>query len=272
MSKMAMIPKNSLRMFLGFIIVLCVVFFSVSISGFEKTYTNTLGMEFVLIPSGTFTMGSSPNEPYRGSSEVRHKVTISKPFYMQATEVTVKQWHSIMGRRMMVSQKGADNMPVARVSWFDCMKFIKRLNRLGQGKYRLPTEAEWEYACRAGSTTAFPNGGITKLQCDRDDNLDTIGWYCGNSNNMIQPVARKKPNAWGLYDMLGNVQEWCQDWFGVYPDDEVVNPKGPKKGSYRVMRGGAWYSPARDARCASRFGSPPHYRFQHIGFRLGMTL
>jgi formylglycine-generating enzyme required for sulfatase activity len=158
---------------------------------------------------------------------------------------------------------------VEQVSWEDVQEFIQKLNRKeGTDKYRLPSEAEWEYACRAGSTTAFPNGGITKLDCGRDDNLDSIGWYCGNSNNIIQPAARKKPNAWGLYDMHGNVQEWCQDWFGVYPYDEVTDPKGPPSGSYRVMRGGAWYSPARDTRCASRFGSPPHYRFRHIGFRL----
>lgn len=134
MHKKSMIAKNVSTICLIFITVIIIISFSASIYGFEKTYTNTLGMAFVLVPSGTFTMGSPPNESHRGSSEVRHKVTISRPFYMQATEVTVKQWHSIMGRRMMVSQKGADNMPVARVSWFDCMKFIKRLNRLGQGK------------------------------------------------------------------------------------------------------------------------------------------
>ncbi len=158
MNRMAMIFKNTVRMFLGFITVLCVVSFSVSISGSEKTYTNTLGMEFVLIPSGTFTMGSPLNEPYRGSSEVRHQVTISKPFYMQTTEVTLGQWHSIMGRRLLLRRKGSDNMPVTRVSWFDCMKFIKRLNKLGQGKYRLPTEAEWEYAARAGHQKPFQLG------------------------------------------------------------------------------------------------------------------
>jgi formylglycine-generating enzyme required for sulfatase activity len=161
---------------------------------------------------------------------------------------------------------------VEQVSWEDAQRFIQKLNQKeGTDKYRLPSEAEWEYACRAGSTTAFPNGSITTLQCGVDDNLNAIAWYCGNSQNLIHPVAGKEPNAWGLYDMLGNVQEWCQDWFGGYPDDEVVNPTGPKKGSYRVMRGGVWYSPARDARCASRFGSPPRYRFQHIGLRLGMT-
>ena len=255
-----------------FIMVMVALVFNGYAEQPKEKITNTLGMELVLIQPGQFMMGSPEDEPGRNSGEKPHQVNLTKPFYLQTTEVTQAQWKALMGKNPASNKRCGESCPVEEVSWEDAQEFVRKLNQKeGTDKYRLPTEAEWEYACRAGSTTAFPNGGITKLQCDRDDNLDSIGWYCGNSNNMIQPVAGKKPNAWGLYDMLGNVQEWCQDWFGAYPDDEVVNPKGPKKGSYRVMRGGVWYSPARDARCASRFGSPPHYRFQHIGFRLCMT-
>ena len=235
----------------------------------KEKIINSLGMEFVLIKPGKFMMGSPEDEPGRYSGERLHAVNLTIPYYMQTTEVTQAQWKAVMGQNPSSQKRCGDNCPVEQISWEDTQQFIQKLNQKeGTNKYRLPSEAEWEYACRAGSTTAFPNGGITMLECERDNNLDSIGWYCGNSNNMIQPVARKKPSAWGLYDMHGNVQEWCQDWFGVYPFDEVTNPKGPPSGSYRVMRGGVWYSPARDCRSASRFGSPPHYRFRHIGFRL----
>jgi formylglycine-generating enzyme required for sulfatase activity len=237
-----------------------------------KSFKNSAGMEFVLIKPGKFLIGSPEDEPGRYTGERPHRVNLTKPFYLQATEVTQGQWQALMGNNPASHKGCGNNCPIEQVSWDDVQRFIQKLNQKeGTDKYRLPTEAEWEYACRAGSTSAFPNGPITMLQCGVDANLDAIGWYCGNSKDAIKPVAGKKPNAWGLYDMLGNVQEWCQDWFGPYPDDEVVDPKGPKKGSYRVMRGGVWYSPARDVRCASRFGSPPHYRFRYIGFRLCMT-
>jgi len=255
---------------------LMVVMVSLAFSGHaeqpRERITNSLGMEFILIKPGKFAMGSPEDEPGRYTGERSHTVNLTSPFYLQTTEVTQAQWKALTGKNPSSQKRCGDTCPVEQVSWEDAQQFIQKLNQKeATDKYRLPTEAEWEYACRAGRTTAFPNGGITQLQCDRDENLDSIGWYCGNSNNMIHPVARKKPNAWGLYDMSGNVQEWCQDWFGVYPYDEVTNPKGAPSGSYRVMRGSAWYSPARDARCASRFGSPPHYRFRHIGFRLCTT-
>ena len=238
----------------------------------KERISNSLGMEFVLIKPAKFMMGSPKDEPGRYTGENPHMVNLTDPFYMQTTEVTQGQWMSLM-KENPSSQKGCGaNCPVEQVSWDDVQKFIQKLNQKeGTDKYRLPTEAEWEYAWRAGSTSAFPNGNITELQCDSDPNLDAIGWYCWNSENTIHPVAQKNPNAWGLHDMAGNVQEWCQDWFGVYPYVEVTNPKGPPSGSYRVMRGGVWYSPARDCRSASRFGSPPHYRFRHIGFRLCKT-
>ena len=238
----------------------------------KERITNSLGMEFVLIKPAKFMMGSPEDEPGRYTGERLHAVNLTNPFYLQTTEVTQAQWKAVMDQNPSSQKICGDNCPVEQVSWDDAQRFIQKLNRKeGTDKYRLPTEAEWEYACRAGSTTAFANGDITELQCDRDPNLDAIGWYCWNSKNRIQPVAQKKPNAWGLHDMPGNVQEWCQDWFGVYPSDEVTNPKGPPSGSYRVMRGGTWYSPARDTRCASRFGSPVRYRFRHIGFRLYRT-
>jgi sulfatase modifying factor 1 len=240
MHKKPMIPKNVSTICLIVITVIILISLSVSIYGFEKTYTNTLGMAFVLIPSGTFNMGSPPNESHRGTSEVRHQVTISKPFYIKTTEVTVKQWYSIMERRMMVSQKSADNLPVTQVSWFDCMKFIKGLNRLGQGKYRLPTEAEWEYAARAGTSTAYSWGNT--IDCPKamygnnslkEDECQRYIRSIGLQIDQPAPVKSYKQNPWGLFDMHGNVWEWCMDWYGNYPKNPVIDPKGPGSGNMR---------------------------------------
>jgi sulfatase modifying factor 1 len=275
MNKMEMLSKDAVRMFLGFITALYIVFFSIPISGLEKTYTNTLGMTFVLIPSGTFTMGSPPEEPFRGSSEIRHQVTISKPFYMQTTEVTVKQWHAIMGRRMFDFQEGLDNMPVTRVSWFDCIKFIERLNRLGQGRYRLPTEAEWEYAARAGTSTAYSWGDT--IDCDKamyeNNSLKDDKCQLHIKSKRLQidqpaPVKSYAPNAWGLYDMHGNVWEWCRDWYGEYGQTPVTDPSGPESGSMRIRRGGSWFKYGYSCRSANRSFGNPATRYRTTGFRL----
>ncbi|MCG6974342.1 MAG: formylglycine-generating enzyme family protein [Desulfobacterales bacterium] len=263
------------RMFSGFIAVLWVAFSPLSVSGLEKTYTNSLGMTFVLLSPGTFTMGSPPSEPFRGNSEIQHQVTISKLFYMQATEVTVKQWQSIMGKRMLTFQKNLDNMPVTRVSWYDCMKFIQKLNRLGQGTYRLPTEAEWEYAARAGTSTAYSWGDT--IDCDK-------AMYANNSlkDNKCQRYIKSKglqidqpapgksyaPNPWGLYDMPGNVWEWCRDRYGAYKKSPVTDPTGPESGSMRIRRGGSWFKYGHYCRSANRNYGNPATRYRTTGFRL----
>jgi formylglycine-generating enzyme len=265
--------KKRLSVYL--VIISAVIFCSISAFSFEKTYTNTLGMGFVLIPPGTFTMGSPPSEPYRGISEVRHNVTISKPFYMQTTEVTVKQWHSIMGRRMMGFQNVSDNMPVTRVSWFDCIKFIEQLNKMGQGKYRFPTEAEWEYAARAGTTTAY-NWGDT-IDCKKamygNNSLkyDVCQRYIksiGLPLDQPAPVKSYQPNHWGLYDMHGNVWEWCMDRFGNYEKKPVTDPKGPDSGIMRIRRGGSWFKYGYYCRSANRTFGHPATRYRTTGFRL----
>jgi sulfatase modifying factor 1 len=262
-------------MLLGFIAVLWVAFFSISVSGFEKLYTNTLGMTFVMIPPGSFIMGSPPEEPFRGNSEIRHQVTISKSFYMQTTEVTVKQWHAIMGRRMLVFQEGMDNMPVTRVSWFDCMKFIRKLNRRGEGTYRLPTEAEWEYAARAGTTTAFSWGAT--IDCDKamygnnSQKDDECQLYIKSRKLQIDrpaPVKSYSPNPWGLYDMHGNVWEWCRDWYGKYGQAPAIDSTGPESGSMRIRRGGSWFKYGYSCRSANRSFGHPATRYQTTGFRL----
>lgn len=153
--------------------------------------TNSLGMKFVLIPAGTFIMGSPVNELTRDNDEKQHQVTLTKDFYIQTTEVTQGQWREIMGRNPSNFKNCGDDCPVESVSWNDCQKFILRLNKHeGTNTYRLPTEAEWEYVCRSGSTTAFFNGDIQERECGPDPNLDQIGWYCGNSNKVTHPVAQ----------------------------------------------------------------------------------
>ncbi len=229
-----------------------------------KSFTNSLGMKFVPIPAGTFIMGSPPNEPgERFDSQTQHKVTLTKGFYMQVTEVTQGQWKAMMGNNPSGFKICGENCPVENVSWNDVQEFIKRLNQKEKiRKYRLPTEAEWEYAARAGSSTTYYFG-------DDVNELDQYAWYKDNSGGKTHPVGELKPNSWGLYDMYGNVSEWCQDWFGTYPYNDIVDPTGPNTGSYRVNRSGCWDVPStRCCRSAKRSCDSPDTGYVCIGFRL----
>ena len=237
-------------------------------------YTNSLGMEFVRIPAGTFLMGSPAEEPGRDNRETQHQVTLTRDFYMMTTEVTQAQWEAVMGSNPSHFSDCGGDCPVDNVSWNEVQDFIAALNARDGRLYRLPTEAEWEYAARAGTTTAFHNGDTTDAHANMsctplEPNLDQIGWYCGNTAPpKTYPVAQKQPNDWGLYDMSGNVLEWCQDWFGSYPEGAVVDPAGPETGDERVLRGGSWWYPARGCRSAYRDFSPPSSRDYRFGFRL----
>lgn len=237
-----------------------------------RSFTNSIGMKFVLISSGTFMMGSSPlNEPERFKDERQHRVTITKPFYMQTTEVTQDQWREVMGSNPSHFKDCGADCPVEGVSWNDAQEFIRKLNQKERADtYRLPTEAEWEYACRANSITRFCFG-------DSDGKLGEYAWYSGNSSLKTHSVGQKQPNAWGLYDMHGNVLEWCQDrceWKnGVVTDtyrEGIVDPLC-NKGSYRVLRGGGWFDNAMYCRSANRDNNSPGYWDNYLGFRLART-
>jgi len=238
-----------------------------------EKFTNSLGMKFVYIKPGSFMMGSPSSEPGRDNNERQHKVTLTKGFYAQTTEVTQGQWKAVMRYNPSYFKHYGDGCPVEKVSWNDAQDFIKKLNQKeGSDKYRLPTEAEWEYACRAGTRTAFANGGISELECGYDSNLDAMGWYCGNSKKRTHLVAQKQPNNWGLYDMHGNVMEWCQDWYqNTYPSGFAIDPTGPSSGSHRVFRGDSWGSGAGDCRSASRNGAVYDGRVKYLGFRLALS-
>ena len=237
----------------------------VAADALQSRITNTLGMEFVLIPAGRFTMGSPSSEKGRDRDERRHWVALTRGFYMQTTEVTQGQWRAVMGNNPSGFKSCGDDCPVEHVSWTDVQEFISELNRReGSGKYRLPTEAEWEYAARAGSGRAYSYGG------DKE-RLAKYAWFIDNSKGRPHPVGRKKANAWGLYDMHGNVWEWCQDWYGRYPSGSVTNPRGPKSGSGQVNRGGSWSSSANGCRSANRFKGHPGRRYGSLGFRLARS-
>lgn len=232
-----------------------------------ETFTNSLGMNFVLIPAGTFMMGSPSDELGRRKDELQHKVTITKSFYLQSTEVTQRQWREIMGSNPSRFKDCGDNCPVEQVSWDDAQEFIVKLNeREGTDKYRVPTEAEWEYACRAGSTTKFCFG-------DDETKLSAHAWYYDNSGPRFHPVGQKKPNAWGLYDVHGNVREWCQDRYGFYPSSPVTDPTGPSSGTFRrVFRGGSWGGYAGLCRSALRRWGDPGGPAYDLGFRVARDL
>jgi formylglycine-generating enzyme required for sulfatase activity len=224
-------------------------------------------LEMVLIPAGTFTMGSPSYEKDRYDGEgPQHPVTITKPFYMGKYEVTQAQWQAVMGSNPS-DFKDKPNNPVEQVSWNDCQTFIEKLNQMGQGTFCLPTEAEWEYACRAGTQTRFYWGDDPNYSQIKD-----YVWYSGNNSpDGTKEVGQKIPNGFGLYDMSGNVYEWCQDWYGGYSSMLQIDPKGANSGSYRVLRGGTWSGDAGYCRSAHRSTGPPGLWYDGIGFRLVLS-
>lgn len=217
-------------------------------------------LEMVLIPAGKFLMGSNEKEKNRDEYETQHQVTITKPYYIGKYEVTQEQWEAVIGNNPSFI-KGA-KLPVTNVSWEDCHAFIKKLNAVANGGFRLPTEAEWEYACKAGTNTAFWFG---------EDITPKDANYGGS--NLGRPVAigKYKPNAFGLHDMHGNVWEWCEDWYGAYAEGQLIDPKGPAKAERRCARGGSFFDPESDARSANRYAAAEGSRVGYIGFRLTRT-
>ena len=239
-----------------------------ALSSLPQSLANSIGMEFRLIQAGTFKLGSPTSEGERSSDETQHEVTLTRPYYLGVYEVTQEQYEKVMGTNPS-GFKGPRH-PVDTVSWEDAQEFITKLNALSAEqsagrKYRLPTEAEWEYACRAGEETAYSFG-------DDPSVLGKYGWFDDNSGSKTHPVGEKQPNAWGLYDMHGNVYEWCEDWYGDYPARTMLDPTGAITGSYRVFRGGSWYFEAAYCRSANRNGFGPSDRsFNFIGFRVALS-
>ena len=214
------------------------------------------GMEFVWIPAGKFRMGSTSSEAFEDEQPVT-QVRISRGFWLGKYEVTQTEWEAVMGSNPS-SFSGCGHCPVEEVSWNDVQDFISRLNaQEGREVYRLPTEAEWEYAARAGT------------KGDRYGDLDAIAWYADTSGRRTHPVGGKAPNAWGLHDVLGNVVEWVGDWYGGdYIGGSVTDPQGPGSGPGRVIRGGCWVGAAKHSRTSNRNVSPPDVRYDFLGFRL----
>jgi formylglycine-generating enzyme required for sulfatase activity len=271
----------------------------------EKSFTNSVGMKLVLIPAGKFQMGSPDDEAEREDKELVHEVTISRPFYMGAYEVTQAEYARVVGGTQVDGnrnplnngarfrgEKGSADYPMENVQWDQAAEFCKRLSALAEEKkagrtYRLPTEAEWEYACRAGSTTPFHHGkSLSGKQANFNGNYPYGEAPKGPYLRRTCKVGSYKPNAWGLYDMHGNVQEWCGDWYDpdYYKKSPKADPKGPEKGVvptgyknrntpgvgqwYRVIRGGSWMDEARGCRCAYRFRAMPNEPYQLIGLRV----
>ena len=230
-----------------------------------KTFHTSLGIDFVLIPAGSFMMGLSPDElflPRYMDAMPKHEVRIHRPFYLSRHEITQRQWRVVMGKNP--SNFTGKNRPVENITWHQVQEFIRRLNlRDNTRSYRLPTEAEWEYACRAGSVTQFHFG-------DDREKLDRFGWHCHNSDFETHPVGKLPPNDWGLYDMHGNAAEWCQDWYEGYPHSGVFSsdPSGPISGTEKMIRGGAWDQAASFCRSAARSRNVPNDGSVLVGFRL----
>ena len=241
------------------------VTFNVKVEG-----DSNISMDMVWCPPGTFIMGSPENELGRWDDETQHSITISNGFWIGKYEVTQAQYKAIMGSNPAFAYGIGDNYPVYSVSWNDAINFCIKLTemeqiagRLPEGyEYTLPTEAQWEYACRAGTSTAL-NSGKNLTNKEKCPNMDELGWYYYNSGNSTYPVGLKKPNNWGLYDMHGNVWEWCMDWYSP-------SYTNPSTGSYHVMRGGSWHNNARRCRSADRYRRLDNDCYDR-GFRVALS-
>lgn len=228
---------------------------------FSKTYTaNGVSFDMMMVKAGTFTMGAtSEMKDPEPDEKPTHQVTLTNDYYIGKTEVTQALWMAVMGNNP--SYFIGDNLPVESVSWNDCQKFISKLNSLTGQNFRLPTEAEWEFAARGGNNS-------NHYQYSGSNELGDVAWYVGNSGDTTHVVATKQPNELGIYDMSGNVWEWCSDWFGNYSSSSLTNPTGPNSGSYRVLRGGGWSSLARNCRSSYRHGVAPGNGSLDDGLRL----
>ena len=216
-------------------------------------------MEMIWCEPGEFMMGSDPDEEGRFSDETQHKVTLRRGFWLGKYEVTQEQWLSVMKEQR--AKFPGEGHPQDSISWDDCKHFIEQVNAFVGGGVRLPTEAEWEYACRAGSSTPFSGG----------EKLEDVAWYAANSCGQPQRVGTKAPNSWGFYDMHGNLLEWCSDWYSKLYERDAIDPKGSVVGSFRVLKGGCWFFFARDCRSAYRLKRDPEIRNCLYGFRLAMS-
>ena len=231
----------------------------------NETFTvNGVSFKMIKVEGGTFNMGATSEQGSdAGSNEYPvHSVTLSD-YYIGETEVTQELWEAVMGSNPSYF-KGSQN-PVEKVSWNDCKEFITKLNRLTGKNFRLPTEAEWEYAARGGNKSK----GYYKYS--GSNTIDNVAWYDGNSSSATHNVKTKSPNELGIYDMSGNVWEWCEDWFGDYSSGSQTNPTGPSSGSYRVLRGGSWYGSAKGYRVSGRGNDDPGSRYTNYGFRLACS-
>lgn len=222
---------------------------------------NGIKYNMVWVEGGTFRMGATSEQGSEISDEKPvHSVTLSG-YYIGKTEVTQALWQAVMGSNPSYFE--GDDLPVEQVSWDDCQEFIRKLKSLTGQNFRLPTEAEWEFACRGGNNSrGYKYSG--------SNYIDNVAWYDGNSGDKTHPVATKSPNELGIYDMSGNVWEWCADWYGDYSSGRQTNPKGPYGGSGRVLRGGSWIIIAGCCRSSYRDGYIPTYRFNNLGLRLAL--
>jgi len=237
----------------------------------EREKTKSLGMEFVLVEEGEFMMGAVPRDEHAGDKEKpQHKVRITSPFYIGKYPVTQEEWQKLMGKNPSKFQEAGRRAPVETVSWMDTQEFIKKLKTIEGKTDRLPTEAEWEYAARGGGSISTSNSSHIYTYGNDISMLGDYAWYEDNSFRTTHPVGQKKPNALGLYDIMGNVWEWCEDRYGeeTYSQSQEIDPEGAKGGDYRVLRGGSWGSNARACRLSFRYGINPNTRNHNIGFRL----